>query len=461
MKITADFKRITGRIKPMHGVGQPPFYGSNFSMFKYLTGAHIPYSRLHDVGGWLGGNLYVDIPNLFRDFDADENDPANYDFAFTDRLLKAICDAGVEPFFRLGVTIENSYELKSYRIFAPTDPEKWARICEHVVRHYNEGWANGFHMGITYWEIWNEPEVYKDDRCGMWIGSKEQYFTLYEVTANHLKKCFGDSIRIGGYASTGFYRRGIDPNCDGNFVNLHYDANGILERFEYDVVYFHDFLKWITSDEHRAPIDFFSWHTYTDVRAAVVKSRYIRKVLSHYGLDHVEDILDEWNTTPDGYRPCERSTVGAAVRAAAMLLGMQKTDTSVLCYYDARLGPSVYGGMFNPDTRTPYLTYYPFLSFGTAYTLGREVFTEIDGETQDVYVLGATDGNCHILLLVNDGEEKEVTLDLQNADTKYARVTRLDEEYPYRYTGEALSDRIRLPKGSFVEILFPRGKKTV
>ena len=57
------------------------------------------------------------------------------------------------------------------------------------------------------------------------------------------------------------------------------------------------------------------------------------------------------------------------------------------------------------------------------------------------------------LLLVNDGDEKDVDLDLGNVETKYARVTRLDEEYPYRYTGESLTEKIHLPKQSFVEIL--------
>ena len=46
MKITADFSQKTGKVKPMHGVGQPPFLGSDFSLFHYLTDAGIPYSRL-------------------------------------------------------------------------------------------------------------------------------------------------------------------------------------------------------------------------------------------------------------------------------------------------------------------------------------------------------------------------------------------------------------------------------
>ena len=86
--VIIDFSKVTGKIKPMHSVGQPPFRGIDFSMCDYLKEAHIPYSRLHDVGGLFGGNLYVDIPNIFRDFNADVENPENYDFAFTDIITK-------------------------------------------------------------------------------------------------------------------------------------------------------------------------------------------------------------------------------------------------------------------------------------------------------------------------------------------------------------------------------------
>ncbi len=129
-----DFNKTIGRIKPMHGVGQPPILGTSFEMFRYLTDAGIPYSRLHDVGGPYGGFRWVDIPNIFRDFDADETKPENYDFAFTDRLITALIEAGIEPVYRLGVTIENAVDIKTYRIDPPKDYNKWARICEHIIR---------------------------------------------------------------------------------------------------------------------------------------------------------------------------------------------------------------------------------------------------------------------------------------------------------------------------------------
>ena len=179
MKINVDFNKMVGKIKPMHGVGQPPFVGADFSMFKYLKDAGVPYSRLHDVGGVYGGGRWVDIPNLFRDFFADENDENSYDFTFTDLLITALVENGVEPFFRLGVTIENQAIIKSYRLDPPSDYHKWARICEHVIRHYTEGWANGFHYDIKYWEIWNEPDNFEEiNENQMWRGTKEQYYEL-------------------------------------------------------------------------------------------------------------------------------------------------------------------------------------------------------------------------------------------------------------------------------------------
>ena len=58
------------KIKPLHGFGQPPFRMDFSPIRRWLTPAGIPFSRLHAVGGFFGGNLFVDIPNLFRDFEA-------------------------------------------------------------------------------------------------------------------------------------------------------------------------------------------------------------------------------------------------------------------------------------------------------------------------------------------------------------------------------------------------------
>ena len=108
-EVAVDWSSDVGPVKPVNGVGQPPMNGGprEFTMFRYLREAGVPHSRLHDVGGWLGHGLWVDIPNVFPDFDADEDDPKSYVFDFTDALVRGLSENGVEPYFRLGVTIEN------------------------------------------------------------------------------------------------------------------------------------------------------------------------------------------------------------------------------------------------------------------------------------------------------------------------------------------------------------------
>ena len=88
-KIKVDFDEVVGKVKPLHAVNEVPSvdfrYGGAQEGMDFFKEAGIPYSRLHDVSGRYGGNVFVDISNIFRNFDADENDPANYDFIFTDK----------------------------------------------------------------------------------------------------------------------------------------------------------------------------------------------------------------------------------------------------------------------------------------------------------------------------------------------------------------------------------------
>ncbi|MBP3605495.1 MAG: hypothetical protein J6J66_02740 [Clostridia bacterium] len=412
-KIEVDFSKTVGPIKAMHAVGQPPFYGMDFSYCRYLAAAHIPYARLHDVGGAYGRSVFVDVPNIFRNFDADENDPASYDFAFTDVLLAELKKHGVDPYFRLGVTIENYASIRAYHIYPPKDFSKWARISEHIVRHYNEGWANGFTYGIEYWEIWNEPEGHPDgtDAC-MWLGTREEYFELYRVAASHLKKCFGDKIKIGGYASCGFsalkYENAQRALQTG-------DTRGLTEREAivlHRQTYYLAFLAMLK--EHKPPIDFFSWHSYEPFEFDLVQQAYVEKTLAEAGYGDIEIHLNEWNTH---YKTDTRGTAEAAAHSAALMCGMQKTKMTVMNFYDARLGHSVYGGLFNPLTFRPFATYDAFLAFGALYALGTEV--AVTGEGSGIYTTAATDGEDKALLIVNTGARKELSLNLEGKYLAY------------------------------------------
>ena len=91
MNVTIDFGRKIGRMKPLHGVNSGP----KTKVFTYdatdlFRKAGLPFSRLHDVEYPYGSGEFVDIHCVFPVFDADENDPASYNFGLTDHYLAAI-----------------------------------------------------------------------------------------------------------------------------------------------------------------------------------------------------------------------------------------------------------------------------------------------------------------------------------------------------------------------------------
>ena len=403
-----DFATERGAVKPLHGVNNAPVRVDGKRGQDEFKVAGIPYVRTHDTAGMWGGAHYVDIPNVFPNFDADERDPANYDFAFTDAYLKPLVEAGCKIFYRLGVTIENYWKVKAYNIHPPKDFAKWARICEHVVRHYNEGWANGYRWNIEYWEIWNEPE-----NPPMWQGTKEQFFELYRITANHLKKTF-PSIKVGGYAGCGFYV--IDDEKKR-------EASEFYRGF---VTWFEDFCRYVQAPETKAPLDFFSWHLYVSqnwpVDRIATHAAYVRRTLDAAGLTKTENIFNEWNVfrgPKEEQFDAIKTHVGAANTAAAFCL-MQASSIDKAMYYDALPTRSYCGLFFFPSFRTTPC-YEAFRAWNELAKLGVSVSAAVEG--MSVYAAAAKGGGKRAFLIANVGDSAvSVTLRAEGAPYSLYRV---------------------------------------
>ena len=369
-----DFSKSCGAVKPMHAVNNGPVY--KFAEDQRITNidsylaAGIPYARTHDAAFYAtyGGEHTVDIHAIFPDFDADPENPESYDFVLTDEYLKVIEFAGTKTFYRLGSKIE--HWKKKYGTLPPKDFHKWAVICEHIIRHYTEGWANGFQMDIEYWEIWNEPDLDPDDathkRC--WGGTKAQFFEFYDIAAKHLKKCF-PHLKIGGPAIAG---------------NLEW-ADEFLAQL-------------------KAPLDFFSWHIYASVPEKIVaRAEKVRTLLDKYGFEKTESILNEWNYvrgwTGDDWLytlRMEKGLKGAAFIAAVMS-ECQKSSVDMLMYYDAR--PCGMNGMFSTDFVCDCLKgYYPFRMFNELYKLGESVEVKNGG---DIYGCAARSEKSAAVMLTH------------------------------------------------------------
>ena len=395
--LSFDLSKKNGAFKMMNATNGGPWHRrhssdqsrSNFEAYK---AARIPYSRNHDANycSVYGGPYCHDITAIFPDFNADPEDPASYDFACTDESILVTLEAGTKTFFRLGQTIE--HQIKKHGTIPPRDFKKWAVICEHIIRHYNDGWADGLKLGMEYWEIWNEPDLDSDDSTNKrtWGGTKKQFFDLYEITAKHLKACFPE-LKIGGPALAG---------------NEEWAA---------------DFLREMKQRE--APIDFFSWHIYcTEPKQLTEKAARMKKLLVENGYENAESILNEWNYVSNWEEKFVDSIKdvlgmkGAAFTMACMSAA-QQSSIDMLMYYDTR--PSVFNGAFDFYTCMPLKGYYPFLWYGMFYDMQAEIKCRTQAE--NIYTLCGTDKEDKTLTVVTYYTDEDATADAKTVRVDFGR----------------------------------------
>ena len=371
---------------PWHKRHATDQFRSNFNDYKI---ARIPYSRNHDsaVCGIYGGPYSHDITCIFPDFNADPYNPDSYDFACTDESILVSLDAGTETFFRLGQTIE--HQIKKHGTIPPKDFKKWAVICEHIIRHYNEGWANGYNLNIKYWEIWNEPDLDTDDSTNKrtWGGTKAEFFDLYEITAKHLKEKFPD-LKIGGPALAHNEKWADDFLCEMKKRNVQ--------------------------------LDFFSWHIYcTEPKAMTEKAERIKVLLNKYGFKNTESILNEWNYVKGWEEEYVYSLktihgIKGASFVMSCLCKAQHAPIDMLMYYDTR--PSVFNGVFDFYTYEKLKGYYPFYWYGMLYDCEKEIKAE--SILENIYSLCGVDKDGKVIVLLtyysdnNTLQKKSITLDL-------------------------------------------------
>lgn len=389
--IRIDFDHVVDEIRPVHNVGRMPEYEVGSEIDRYFTAANMTSCRTHDIPA-------TDIHNIFPDFSRDVNDESAYHFEACDQVLAAIADTGMEPFFRLGISWSDPVRDREF-LLPPADCEKWAAVCEHIILHYNEGWANGFHYGIEYWEIWNEPENSDDIADNhFWVGSDEEFFRLYDVAAKYLKRKFPD-LKIGGYGSCGFYAL-----TKTNAINT-----GATPRNQYFVTYYQNFLSYIRA--HGSPMDFFSWHSYTTTGKNAKYIEYVKETLAKAGYGDAEIICDEWN-----YNPTENDKLDRRYGAnqTSMLLMFQNAGLDMAHYYDGDDDGQLWAGLFVKGQ--PSTAYYGFWAFGQLYRLGSQAEIKNMRLAEDLYAVAATGESGQALLIANVSEKRDRPLKIDAGD---------------------------------------------
>lgn len=319
--IRIDLAKSLGPIRALHGANFGPLCANGLvDLTSYQRQLHLPSTRLHDIP-WTYGEV-VDLHTLFRNPKADPASAESYDFRRTDDYLIATTNTHSPVLFRLGESIEHT--PRKYWVHPPADFDAWATVCLQVVRHYNEGWANGFRHGIREWEIWNEPE----NQPACWTESNDAYFQLYAITSRKLKEAY-PMLRVGGPAV-------------GN-------SGEVIDGIFKPSLFVSQFLA--HCQRHQSPLDFFSWHIYTDdPNDMLVRARGLRKLLNAHGFSATQLYLDEWNYLPGrDWSPFSKQKQGAprdrffetaggvdaAAFVAAFLIQLQDSPVDLAHFFSA------------------------------------------------------------------------------------------------------------------------------
>jgi len=306
--------RNTRTLRPLLGVNAGPYpvgEPGNADLTTQYRQSGVTMVRNHDFYGPL------DMAEMYPLHTANPNIPSSYNFVESDKRFKAIIDAGLTPYFRLG---------DSYNNPSPPDPthlDNDVKTAVNVVGHYREGLWGGFVCDFPYMEIWNEPGSHF--RAGQTMA---QFNTFYVSTANALRSAF-PNLKIGG--------PGWAP------------SGAAAPAGRATVAQFLDTVK-----AAGAPLDFMSWHVYSnDPAEYTAAADFYRSALDSRGLNQTESHITEWNTpTAEGDAGALRiGAKGAAINTAAWI-ALQESDVEVSTFYrgnDASPALPTFCGMFNAD----------------------------------------------------------------------------------------------------------------
>jgi xylan 1,4-beta-xylosidase len=173
-----------------------------------------------------------------------------YDWTITDRIFDTYMERHMKPLVQIGFMPEalsshpepyrhhwkpgdNYNDIYTGWAYPPKDYPRWAELVyqwvTHCVRKYGRAEVESW-----LWEVWNEPNI------GYWKGTPEEYWKLYDYSADAVKRAL-PTARVGGDDSTG-------PGSAG--------AAAFLRNFLEHAVHGTNYVTGKTG----SPLDFVSFH---------------------------------------------------------------------------------------------------------------------------------------------------------------------------------------------------------
>jgi hypothetical protein len=340
-----------------------------------------------------------------------------YHWATLDKTIEAILATGAKPIMNICFKPKVLYPTIDDKIVDPTSYPEWDELIYRLVKHCNQD----RHFGIEYWEISNEGDI-GEPGGSPYKFTPQNYVAYYQHTVSAIRRA-DPAAKVGGPA----------------LANYRSPIGDALIDF---------------CGQGKAPLDFLSWHMYTnDPRDLWRSIETMKAKLAKYPqLNNVETILDEWNMSL-------RDPVLRPDFQPAFILettqGFYRDGLSRSAYYHIRdyfVDPKLFspfmsphGTMFmahwwnvmpqydglydNQDRVRP--AYYAFKLL--SLIKGQRISTT--GANADVEAFAARNGPWVNLVLWNfplegSGQTYDVTVDFPEEKTGGVRLVRLDPDAP-------------------------------
>jgi xylan 1,4-beta-xylosidase len=131
-----------------------------------------------------------------------------YNWQILDRIFDTFHQSGLKPLVEIGFMPEAlSTHPQPYRhnfpngsiftgwAYPPKDYQKWAELVFQLTKHLRERYGDA-EVKTWLWEVWNEPDI------DYWKGTPEEYFKLYDYSADAVRRALPEA-KIGGPDTTG------------------------------------------------------------------------------------------------------------------------------------------------------------------------------------------------------------------------------------------------------------------
>jgi xylan 1,4-beta-xylosidase len=195
-----------------------------------------------------------------------------YDWRKLDEAVEAILAVGAQPVMCLCFKPRVLFPKLDDTVVHPESYEEWQAVVSAMVRHYNVEKK----FGIQYWEVANEPDIGGGGGCP-YLFTPESYILYYEKTVEAVRRA-DPAAKVGGPAIARSFSTPPSPAHPSGVA-----ASPLLPAF----------LK--AAAERNLPLDFVSWHRYSDDPEEFRKTiHYVKGLLKQHSLS-CETTINEWN----------------------------------------------------------------------------------------------------------------------------------------------------------------------